>query len=187
MKIVEIDGQDYNMPEGWHEVTVEKFYKFTAHADKMKEYKSDTLFSLEMYSILLDAPADVIKKLTQESYVILTDELSWISKDVKPSEKIQFNIEDNVYVPIREFQKMTMGEMIDIELMIADSDKNELMINLLPILVRKAEPKFKGSKTKLVPSEYDSSKYFELKELFKKNLMITDVISFNDFFLTTAK
>lgn len=188
MKVIEIGGIDYKMPEGWFDVSVEKFEKIMKHSSLLNEYKSQTLFALEMFSILLDAPVDVVKRLSRESYQILSDECVWVNKDIKPSNRMTFEIEGDLYIPIKDLNKMNMGEAIDLELIINDSTKEELLINILPILIRKAKPIIKeNGETELIAEDYDADIYAKNKELFKKHLMISDVIKFKDFFLNGEK
>ena len=80
------------------------------------------------------------------------------------------------------YNGLTMGEAIDSELIIKDSTSVNLLSNLLPLLVRRAETVGKGKKAKLVPTPFDATQYAELKEELKNALMITDVMQLKGFF-----
>ena len=174
---IEILDKEYDLPEGWHEVSVEKFEKIIKHSTFLSEYKSQMLFALEMIAIILDAPLEDIKRLNKESFEILADKCAWAKNEIMATPKDEIHIGDEVFIPIKDFNKLTMGDTVSIELMIAESKPEEVLGNILPVLVRKGVSKVKEGKTILVPGEFDADEYSELKDLFKKNIMVTDVMN----------
>lgn len=182
MIVVEILDKEYNLPEGWHEVSVEKFERIIKHSTFLSEYKSQVLFSLEMIAIILDAPIEDIKRLNKESFEILVEKCLWTKGEIMPTPKDEIYIDDAVYIPIKDFNKLTMGDTVSIEVMIAESKPEEVLGNILPVLIRKGVTKVKEGKSVLVPGEFDADEYNELKDLFKKNIMVTDVINIKSFF-----
>ena len=96
----------------------------------------------------------------------------------------EFTIGDDKYIAISDFNKLSMGDNISLELMINESTEHNLLSNILPILIRKAKVKGDGS---LVPDEFDGDKYNELRELFKKELKVTDVLHLSNFFFNGEK
>lgn len=187
MKTFELQGQTYDLPEGWHEVSLGLFEKMVLHSQNLPEYKSNLQFALEMLAILLDIDVETIKRLNKTSFDLLSQACEWTNQAIVPTTKKQFEIDGQVYVPINNFSQITMGEQIDLELMIADSKGHEVLTNILPILIRKAVPKIEGEKTTLIPSAYDSSTYRETRELFRNHLMVSDVIDFKDRFFFGEK
>lgn len=179
---VEINGNEYDLPEGWNEVSVERFEKIMRHSLFLKEYKSQTLFALEMFAILLGAPIEDIKKLNKESFEVLTEKCAWANEEIKGSNKEEFHIGDDVYIKIKDFNSLSMGDAVSLEIMMAESKSEEVLGNILPVLIRKAKPVVKNGETKLVPDEFDADNYAEIRELFKKNIMVSDVIGLQSFF-----
>lgn len=187
MVTIEINGTDYELAEGWHEVSVELFEKIMKHSLFLKEYKSQTLFALEMFGILLDAPIDEIKKLSKKSFEILSEKCAWASGEITASNKKEFHINDKVYVIVKDFDSLNMGDAISLEIMMEESKSEEVLGNILPILVREAKPVVKEGKTELAPGDFDADNYKEIRDLFKKNIMISDVIGLQSFFTNTGR
>lgn len=188
MKIVEIAGEDYKLPESWSEVTVETYEKIQAHSSFLSEYKSQLEFVIELFGILLGIDALILKSMTKESFEILTKEIEWLNDDIPLKRQESFEIDGEKFVPVKDLKKLTTGDMISIEVLIADSNQNELLGNLLPILIRRAKKVSKKSgKVKYVPAKFDADEYEDLKELFKKNLSIEDVLYLKDFFFDGEK
>jgi hypothetical protein len=75
-----------------------------------------------------------------------------------------------------------MGDNISLELLIKDSDEANMLINILPVLLRKVK-KVKTEDGEIEELEpFVAEKYNERKTLFGKSIFITDVINFRDFF-----
>lgn len=187
MKIFELEGKEYMMPEGWHEVNLGLFERIVEHTDNLSEYKSNIQFALEMLSILLGMPFEDLKRLNRASFEALSDACQWTNDPIEPTNKKEFEINGDIYVPLSDLNQITMGENIDLEILATNSKGNEMLTNILPILIRKAIPKSVKGKTKLIPSEYDSSQYDDTKELFREHLMVADVIGLRDSFFFGEK
>lgn len=182
MKIVEIGDKDYNLPEGWHEISVKKFERIAKHSSLLNEYKSQTLFTLELISIILDAPLDDIKKLDREAFSFLNKSLDFMNTEITWSGKKEYEIDGEIYLILEDLNKLTMGDSISLEIMLQDSKPEETLINILPILVRKAKVVEKKGEKIYKASEFNADEYGELKELYNEKLMIADVIKVKDFF-----
>lgn len=187
MKKVEIIDKEYDLPTSWDDITVGKFEEIVKHSSFLSDYKSKTLFAVEMFAILLDAPTDLIKKLTAESFNKISDETEWVN--TPPQRKVvdKFELGGELWVPIKDFNKLTVGESVDLETVIADSKPEEMLSSILPILIRKAKPVNKNGDTVLEPTEFEGDKYQEIKELFKRELKVTEVMAIRDFFLNSGK
>lgn len=182
MVVVKIGDKEYNLPESWSEVNLEKFSKIIEKNALIKEYKSQILFGLEIFSILIDAPVDDLKSLTKTSFEVLTKETEWLNNEVVGGEKDEFIIEGEIYRPLKDLNKLTMGDNISLEMMIAESNEATLLLNILPILLRRVR-KIKTEMGEIEELEpFDAAIYNERKKLFMKHINITDVISFKDFF-----
>ena len=90
--------------------------------------------------------------------------------------------------PIKDLNKLTMGDNISLELMISESNESNLLNNILPILMRRVKTiKGEGGITYEELDSFHSEKYSEIRNLLVKNIMITDVITFKDFFFGGEK
>lgn len=182
MVICKIGEKEYNLPEGWTEVSLEKFEKIIQKNASIAEYKSQVLFGLEIFSILIGSDVEDLKSLTKTSFEILSKEIEWINTAPTGVEKDEFIIGDEMFRPLKDLNKLTMGDNISLELLIKESNEANLLINILPVLLRKVR-KIKTENGEIEELEpFDAEKYAERKELFTKNIFITDVINFRDFF-----
>lgn len=179
MKKVEIGDNQYDLPESWSDITVKKFEEIVAHTKNLAEYKSDILFALEMFSILLEAPLEEVKKLNKDAFQFLSDTLEWANSEVPNNEAIEtYEIDGEVWMPIKDLGKLTMGEVVDLELILKNSTETNVLSNLLPLLIRKAKPKTSGG---LKPGDFNLEDYEEIKEKCK-TLKVTEVIHLKSFF-----
>jgi len=184
MLIIEIDNKEYELAESWDDITVAKFEKISKHNGFLSEYKSKLLFGLELYAILLDCDVDVIRKLDRASYEELNELTKWLSTDLPENELGDFNINGEKYVAIKEFNQLTMGESISLEMMINESDEFNIFSALLPILIRPAKVSSDGT---LLPSEFVSEKYDEYRKLFSENIVISEITALTSFFSNGVK
>lgn len=183
MIVVKISDKEYNLPEGWNEVNLFKFEQILKKNALISEYKSQVLFGLELFSILIDCPVDDLKNLTKSSFETLIKETEWMKSEVVGEKKEQFVINGEVFKPLKDLNKLTMGDNISIEMVINESDESNLLINILPILLRKVRT-IKNETGCLVEEleSFQPELYNERKVLFSKEIFITDVIGFRDFF-----
>jgi hypothetical protein len=182
MVICKIGEKEYNLPEGWNEVNLDKFEKIIKKNQSISEYKSQVLFGLEIFSILIDADIEDLKTLTKNSFEVLSKEIEWINVAPVGEEKTEFKIGNEIFRPLKDLNKLTMGDNISLELLIKDSDEANMLINILPVLLRKVK-KVKTEDGEIEELEpFVAEKYNERKTLFGKSIFITDVINFRDFF-----
>jgi len=182
MNIVEIGGKHWDLPEGWNEVNLDKFKNIILKNAQIDEYKSQIKFSLEILSILLGCETVDLENLTKGSFEKLIEEISWIGTPPVGEDKEVFNIGGKRWKTFKDFNKLKMGDNISLEILIKQSTQADLLINILPILLREVkEVKGEGG-TKEILCDFDAENYEELKTLFSKNIFITEVINFKAFF-----
>ena len=182
MVIVKIAEHEYNLPESWDEVNLEKFKKIIEKNQLISEYKSQILFGLEILSILIDCEVENLKNISKASFETLVKEIDWINTSPVAKEKEEFIILGERWKPMRDLNKLTMGDNISLELMINSSNEATLLINILPILLRKVKVvKLESGETKEELMPFDDGKYEELKDAIQKNIFITEVMNFKDF------
>lgn len=182
MKIIEIGENEYMMPESWADVSVAKFEKLAKHNSLLNTYKSETLFTLEMFSLILDAPLDDIKRLDRDSFTILASELSWLNSDMDWTGKKEYEIDGEIYMCLDNLNKLSMGDSISLELMVGQSSAENILSNILPILIRKVKKVNKNGKEIMKLEDFDAERFEEIKSLYSEKLMVADVIRVKDFF-----
>lgn len=183
MITIELDGKEYDMPDGWHEINIEKFEKLVKHFSILSEYKSQYQYAIELFSILMDAPVEEMSKITKGSFEILATKIEWTKQDIPPTGRRNFIIDGEEYMAVRNLDALEMGDVVSLELQINNSQNWELLTNMLPILVRKAKKVQKSDGTyKTIPGDFNADEYEETKELFRKHLLIADVNELRSFF-----
>lgn len=183
MIIIEINNKEYNLPQGWNEVSIEMFEKIMKQASILSTYKSQVLYSLEMFSILSGASIDELKEMNRESFDKMGDLCDWVNDEIPPTGKSEWIIDGVEYKAISNMNGLSMGDNISLELMINESDEANILGNILPILIRKTKKitKEDGS-IKTTIAEFDADNYSDTRELFKKNLNVADVFQLKSFF-----
>jgi hypothetical protein len=182
MIIVELEGKHYNMPSDWSEVSLEVFEKVMKQSSLLSEYKSQILYGIELFSILTGATIENLKEMTRNSFEELSKYIKWVNEDIKSTKRKSWVIDKIEYMSIENLNALSMGDSVSLEIMINESDQSTLLGNILPILVRRVNEVSKDGKVVKVPAPFDAENYNEIKELFKKNLMVADVIDLKDFF-----
>lgn len=183
MITIELDGKEYNMPEGWHEINIEKFEKLVKHFSILNDYKSQYQYAIELFCILCEAPYEQMSKISKGSFETLATKIEWTKSDITPTGTKQFNINGDEYMTIENLNALEMGDVVSLELQIANSQNWEMLTNMLPILIRKAKKVEKSDGTfKIVPDKFDADSYEETKNLFRKHLMVADVNELRSFF-----
>lgn len=183
MVIIELEGEEYNMPSGWDEVNIDMFEKIVHLSTGLSKYKSEIEFSIDMMALLTGAEKESLMKMTRKSFETLNGRLSWVNTEVKPSKKKIFTIDGEEFMPIENLNELSMGESISLEITIKDSNEANILTNILPILIRRVKlVERTNGKRKKVPASFNAEEYEELKELFKNNLTVPDVIELKAFF-----
>lgn len=183
MIIIELEGKEYKMPSGWNEVNVGMFEKVMKHAGILSEYKSQVQYAIEMFSILTGAPVEDLNKMTRTSFEELSKSIEWVNHEVQPSNRKEWTFDGIDYMAVENLNKLTMGDTVSLELMINESNEENILSNILPILIRKVkEVKVSGGLTKKVHADFDADEYNELRKLFSENLMVDDVIDLKSVF-----
>lgn len=173
-----LNNKEYNIPSSWDNVTIADFRELMKVVRNQPMYDNDILFSLKLVSTVTKIPYEILEGITTEDFYRLQKELEWANIMATPSDKKEFIIKGIKYIPVTDFNQLKMGEVISCELLIKDSEPDELAGNLMPILVRRAVK----HKRKEVPADYDSDDYDDNKELFLHNLSIRDALRYKDFF-----
>jgi len=183
MIIVELEGKEYSLPEGWHEVSLEMFEKIVSHTNVLSEYKSQFQYAIEMFAILTKCSVDDLKKMTRGSFEQLTSAVKWTSEEITNDTKEFFEIEGEEYMKIKNLNSLEMGDVVSLEILISNSQAFEILTNILPILIRKVKTVQKANgEIKKVPMPFDDINYEETKQLFRKHIMVSEVHELKNFF-----
>ncbi|MCP4761449.1 MAG: hypothetical protein GY870_06680 [archaeon] len=169
---IEIDGEvkEFKVPQGWNEVTVKQTSKI-ASIDRGGINNLELM--IEILSILGNVDKEICYMMQQEDFINIIETLKFTNEEIKSELKDSIVLGGEEYLLKKDFDKLTMGEIISIETIIKEYDNNiQLALpKLLCIFLRK----------KLENGKLESFKndFMEREELFGEAI-ITDV---NDIFL----
>tara|TARA_R110000850_G_scaffold53256_4_gene127869 strand:- start:2523 stop:3059 length:537 start_codon:yes stop_codon:yes gene_type:complete len=178
MKTIKLKDKKYKIPNSWGEVSVRQFQAITKYSKV--EYKTQIENDLKILSILIDCKVSILETITKEQYDLILDELAFIYQVVPKNQQDVITINKNKYVTMSKLNKLNMGEMIDLEMIIKDSNDYDFLGRILPFFIRESELDIKNNSLKHKP--FDSDNYEYNKELFLDNISIDKVLYIIDFF-----
>lgn len=168
----------YNIPTSWDDITVKQFEEIVRLNGLKETYDTELEFGLRIISVIVDIPYKDLLVLDAKEFAEINEALDWSNKEIVGNKKNDYVIDGVKYVAVTKYNGLTVGEAIDAELIIKDSEPEKLLSNLLPLLVRKGVYKDK----KWLPGEFDADNYKENIEFLSSKLSITDVVHIKDFF-----
>jgi hypothetical protein len=171
---IQIDENEYLMPENWDEISLEKLMKLNL-VQKIK-LSNDIETTSNIINILSDIPSDIILDIPLEDFTQLAGLITWIDK--LPTKKVDHIIIDDIkYIPV-DLNKLTAGEFISLEVFNKESSENNLHL-ISAILIR---PEVNGRIEKLK----DIIDIQQRAVLFKEKLMVGDLWPVVDGFFVGA-
>ena len=163
------------LPESWSEISINKYIEITQIKEKGNK------FIIELLLILCDNLTREIIDTFDSSYLeAITQNLGWISisPDLETINK-QYKIGNDIYQYERNFDKLTLGEMISYEQLLETSNKDISVLLTLAIILRKVEND--------IEEDFNSDIINERMELFGENLNINEVFGLVFFFRNGGK
>ena len=173
-----INGKEFSLPESWKEVKLKTFLQLEDIEKRKKEYLSELKYSIEVISILLGCDADLLYDLDSDGFQKITQEIEWMNKLPENNKLSIIEIEGQTYAFPKDLNKLTMGEIISIEINIKNKEYD--LLKLLSILLRPAK-KVKDDETgeEIWVQEPFRANNMEYREkLFLEHLSYYDVFSF---------
>jgi len=168
---LEIDGEQmiFQIPDSWNEVTVEKF---TNIWKINREGMTSIEITIAVVNILTGIDEDYLYMMSPNEFAQITSIIEFTNHDVKGTDVEFITVDDEKYYLKKDFDKLTMGEVISLELLIEQASGNIMskMPEMLCIFLRKKD----GDKL-----ESFKKGFMERAEAFKQ-VSIADV---NDIFL----
>lgn len=171
---IQIDENEYLMPENWDEISLEKLMKL--NSAQKTEWANDIEMSANIINILSDIPTDMVLDIPLEEFTQLAGLITWIDK--LPIKKVDhIMIDDIKYIPV-DLTKLTAGEFISLEVFNKESADDNLHF-IAAILIR---PEVNGRVEKLK----DMIDIQQRAVLFKEKLMVGDLWPIVDGFFNGA-
>lgn len=136
---LEIDGttNNYNLPTEWDDITVRQLQKVA----KIQAEDNPNLIetSAKVIATLLDIDLETVYMLSPQAFNQLTAEVEFLNTDITTTSVDSIMVGDDEYFLKKDYNKLTMGEVISIQAIIDKSQSNiiEAMPELLCIFLRK--------------------------------------------------
>lgn len=160
---IQIDENEYLMPENWDEISLEKLMKL--NLAQKTQWSNDIEMSANIINILSDIPTDMVLDIPLEEFTQLAVLISWIN--AIPTKTVNhIMIDDIKYIPV-DLTKLTAGEFISLEVFNKESADDNLHF-IAAILIR---PEVNGRIEKLK----DMIDIQQRAVLFKEKLMVGDL------------
>lgn len=174
MITIQLDNQDYKMPDNWSEVNLERLMKL--NDIQKKKWSNDIDMTAHILNTLCDIPVDSILDLSLSDFTQVAELLTWMDK--LPTEKVEsIKIDDIEYIPVN-LQNLTAGEYISLEVF----QKEDVDANLHFITSILIRPKV-GNRIEKLGDMIDIG---NRAQLFKEKLMVGDLWPIVDGFFNGA-
>ena len=167
-----------SVPDSWNEVTLDQFQEINSLSSENEER------NLDIISIFLNEDPEIIRKLDPITYNRLLVLLQW--SNTMPSDAVYkpiIEVNGVQYGIISKLNEMSIGEWWDIEEFIKEPIQN--LHKILSILYRPLITAF-NDRDRMIEI-YDAKVMERQAELFKHNVMITDVYGALFFFALIKK
>lgn len=130
------ETKSYDFPTSWDEVSVEQFMKLF---ENDKPIVNELMGSVRVVSILSGIDEEIIMAMDIEDFKKLSTSLNFIGQEISTPEIDFIEIDGEKYYLYKDFNKMTTGEIITIELLMENNGGNiySVMPELLCVFLRK--------------------------------------------------
>lgn len=135
---LEVDDEvkEFNLPENWSEVSVDNFCRIW----EFDRTDMTTIeFSTRIISSFTDMDESLIMKMNYTDFQKLVDTLKFTQEEFVPDKDVDYiELGDEKYYIKKDFNQLTMGEVISIETILGDANGNiyKVMDMLLCIFLR---------------------------------------------------
>ena len=171
MLILEIEGNVYEFPTTWDEVTLQQFLQMSMLNENLHSIEK----TIKLISILSDIEEEVVERIAINDLAKL--DMTWIDKPAGNTPTDKFNFEGVDYRAV-EFNNMTLGEFSDVETLVKENYLGNLH-RIIAILVR---PFVDGKIEK-----YNTDTLNDRADILKRNMKIPHVNGLVFFFLNGGK
>lgn len=147
-----------NVPDSWSEISVKKYSDLLAIDQTLNPLEK----RMQTVQVMLEIDQELIEQLYKEDFEKIEEMIQWVYEPMPPSEATELVVEGETFHLYTDFNKMTMGEQVSIDILVKKSGGDLLNVydELLCLFLRKkdASGKFETWNTDMM----------ERKEMFGK-------------------
>ena len=178
-----IDGNSYDIAENWDEISFSKYIQLT-HLNK-DENLNEITRAISIIAALSNDPEPLEKalyQLTQEEFNDIATNFEWTNQPIEKFcvEKETIEIDGKTYKIKKNYNKLTLGELVSVETLIAQNKNLDQLEIVFGVLLREIDAD--GNEKDFNEDDF----FFVISELQTK-VMLVDVYSCISFFLSGDK
>lgn len=128
--------KDYELPESWDEITLDEFIRlFSIDRTDLNPLQ----LAIKTIEVLVGINEEILLMMNSNDFELIAKELEFTTKDVSPTQVDFVVIDGEEYWIKKEYNQLTMGEVISIETILEGADFNifKVMDKLLCVFLRK--------------------------------------------------
>lgn len=180
---VDIEGIEFELAEEWQEIT------FSQYIDLININKDEGLQDLEraieIISYLSNKPIECrasLYKLSKGDFEELASYFKWTNDPIEnyKSDKEFLEIDGKKYKIKKDYNKLTIGEMISVETLMANNKNLDPLEVAFGVLLRELDSD--GNE-----KEFSEERFIHVLTKLKEKVMLLDVYQYINFFLSGAQ
>ena len=176
---LEIDGKVYELAESWSEITFQQYIDIINIA---KEEINELEKAVKIVAFISNDPEACeqdLLKLGREDFEELAKWFEWTSKSIDESKenKETVEIDGKKYKIKKDYNKLTLGEMISVETLISNNKNLDPFEIAFGVLLRELDEN--GNE-----KEFNEDVFLHVVKELKSRVMLLDVYNHISFFLS---
>lgn len=183
MKEFKVKDKTYNLPTSWSEVSLDMFIKIKNLEDTNQKEILGEFYIVRLLEILTEVDECGLDDMTLQELIDLINSVDFLNTQPEENAPEYLDINGIKYVFSKNFNQLTMSEIITIKTLQHGKTETESFLDVLCVILR---PGVINDKGELVQDKLDISKLEEHKKLFSKQ-PVFDVLSRISFFLNGTK
>lgn len=189
MKIFNLNNKEYNYPESWEELTVERYVNIAKLEESRADYFLAELYLLKMIETICGAEDGELDELILDDVIEISSNITFLQKDYSWPNIKTLEIDGVTYVFPTDLNKLTMGEYISMKTFQENSKSNADALPYILAIILRPGKLIKDEETgqeKWVQDKFTINNIEWRKELFMKQ-PVTNLMGPITFFLGGKK
>jgi formyltetrahydrofolate hydrolase len=180
---LEIEGKTVELAESWDEITFQQYIDIIGF--NKEENSNPMLKAVKIISAISNKPSEceqLLLKITRQDFEDLAKEFEWTNTkidDVKNDKEI-LEIDGRNYKIKKDYNKLTIGETVSVETLIANNKNLDPLEVAFGVLLREVDENG-------VEKGFNEDDFLYVIEQLKTKVMLLDVYNVISFFLSTDK
>lgn len=176
---LEIEGKEYDIAESWNEITFQQYIDIINIA---KENINELEKAVKIIAFVSNKPEECeasLLKISREDFEDLAAYFEWTSNTIEnfKEDKDFVEIDGKKYKIKKDYNKLTLGEMISVETLISNNKNLDAFEVAFGVLLREIEEDGKEK-------EFNEDVFLHVIKELKSKVLLMDVYNHISFFLS---